>query len=206
MLSNMTAPVMPLTGPYRSVRRWQRRGAKPPRQCSRCFEHQRGAELGFSSRVNESELLINLVMHDELKMLISSNQKVRGQVQRVNCSLTWWLFHRRKRPHLTDSGTQAQRGKPVTLPMRQSEPQGQPMEWQVGESRKSKRPAVMVGIEVEPLGNITSRASGQTSALVSLGEKGDESTAAGKANVGRRNSSLCALHREGVDIKTIARR
>src|SRR5215207_246170 len=96
MPGNMTSPVMPLTVPYRSVRRWQRRGAKPPRQCSLDCQHHGGQEPGSSSMVNESELLINVVMHDELKMLISSNRKVSGQVQRLNGSLTWLLFHRRK--------------------------------------------------------------------------------------------------------------
>ena len=93
-------------------------------------------------------------------------------------------------------------GVPVPLPIRESTPQGKPVGVRVWESRKSACSAVMVGIEVEPSGDIISRASGQTSALVSLGGKGDESTAAGKANVGSRNTSLCALHREGVDIKT----
>jgi hypothetical protein len=90
-----------------------------------------------------------------------------------------------------------QRGQPVTLPIRESKPQGEPMEVQVWDSRKSEDSTVMVGIEIEPLGNITSRASGQTSALVSLGEKGDESTLGGKATVGSGNTSLCALHHQG---------
>ena len=52
--------------------------------------------LELSGLVNESELLINLVMHDELKMLISSNQKVSSQVQRLNGSLTEMMRYRRK--------------------------------------------------------------------------------------------------------------
>jgi len=120
--------------------------------------------------VNESELLINVVMHDELKMLRSSNQKVSGQVQRVNGSLTWLLFHRRKRQHLTYSGTHAERGKPVHLPLRESKPQGEPKDVRVWDNRKSQCPAVMVGIEVEQQCNIISRESGQTSVLVSLDE------------------------------------
>ncbi len=134
--------------------------------------------------VNESELLINVVMHNKPKMLRGLSQKARGQVQRVNGSLTWLLFHRRKRQHLTYSGTHAERGKPVTLPLRESEPQDEPIELQVWDNRKSESSTVIVGIEVEPAGNITSHESGQTSVLVSLGEKGDESTSEGKANVG----------------------
>ena len=93
--------------------------------------------------VNESELLINVVMHNKPKVLRGLNQKVCGQAQRVNGSLTWLLLHRRKRQHLTYSGTHAERGKPVTLPPRESEPQGEPMGSQVWDSRKSERHLVM---------------------------------------------------------------
>ncbi len=73
-----------------------------------------------------------------------------------------------KRQRLTYSGAHAERGKPVYLPQKESEPQGEPIGVRVWDSRKSECPAVMVGIEVEPSGNITSCESRQTSALVSL--------------------------------------
>ena len=120
--------------------------------------------------VNESELLINVVIGSKPKMLRGLNQNGKWSSSEVTISFDVDVAPPAKRQSLTHSGTHAERGKPVTLPIRESKPQGKPMGLQVGESRKSKCPTVMVGIEVEPSGNITSRASEQTSVLVSLGE------------------------------------
>ncbi len=48
-------------------------------QCSRCFEHQEGTELGLNGMDNLCELLINAVIARKPKMLSGLNQKVSGQ-------------------------------------------------------------------------------------------------------------------------------
>ncbi len=160
-------------------------------QCSLYCQHHGGQELGVSGMVNESELLINVVMHDELKMLRSSNQKVSGQVQRVNGSLTWLLFHRRKRQHLTYSGTHAERGKPIHLPMRESNSQEQPIDVWAWDNRKSEGFAVMARIRIATL----SGAKASRPRCWSLWTRTDaESTSERKANVGSSNTSLCVSH------------
>ncbi len=52
--------------------------------------------LELSGMVNESELLINVVNAHKPKMLRGLNQKVSGQVQRLQRPLTEMLNHRRK--------------------------------------------------------------------------------------------------------------
>ena len=86
--ANKTSPVVLPTCSYESVRRWQQRGAKPLGQCSLYCVHQRGQELGVSGMANESELPINVVNADKPKMLRGLNQKVSGQVQRLQRPLT----------------------------------------------------------------------------------------------------------------------
>jgi hypothetical protein len=86
--NNWTSPVVLPTCSYESVRRRQRRGAKPLRQCSLYCQHHGGQELGVSGTANESELLINVVIQDKPKMLRGLHQKVRGQVQRLQLPLT----------------------------------------------------------------------------------------------------------------------
>ena len=75
----MTSLVILLTVSYHSKRFWQQKGLKPVEQCSRCFQHQEGAELGLNGMDNLSELLINAVNGDKPKMLTGLNQKVSGQ-------------------------------------------------------------------------------------------------------------------------------
>ena len=48
-------------------------------QCSRCFQHQEGAELGLNGMDNLCELPINVVNENKPKMLTGLNQKVSGQ-------------------------------------------------------------------------------------------------------------------------------
>lgn len=43
-------------------------------QCSRCFQHQEGAELGLNGMDNLGELLINAVTARKPKMLLGLNQ------------------------------------------------------------------------------------------------------------------------------------
>jgi len=120
--------------------------------------------------VNESELLINVVINEQPKMLRGCNQNGTWSSSETQLISDVDVAPPAKRQHLTYSGTHAERGKPVHLPIRESKPQGEPMGVRVWDNRKRESSAVMVGIEVEPSGNITSRESGQTSALVSLYE------------------------------------
>ncbi len=66
--------------------------------------------------VNESELLINVVIADKPKMLTGLNQKVSGQVNRLQVPVPKMLAPPAKRQHLSYSGINAERGKPVTFP------------------------------------------------------------------------------------------
>ncbi len=43
-------------------------------QCSRCFQHQEGTELGLNDMVNLCELPINVVNGNKPKMLTGLNQ------------------------------------------------------------------------------------------------------------------------------------
>jgi hypothetical protein len=193
MLSKMTSPVVLPTVSYQNRRHWQRWGVKLRGPCSRHSKHQWGTELGLSGLVNESELLINVVKATEPKMLSGSNQHGQWSSSEVTTSADADVVPLAKRQHLTRSVIHAERGQPVTLPGGDSKPPGEPTELPVGDHRKSECPAVMVGIEVE----ITSRESGQTSVVVSLGEKGDESTLERKAPVGGGDTSRCAFHHQG---------
>ena len=112
-----TSPVVFPTVSYESVRCRQRQGAKPLGQCSLYCEHQRGQELGVSGTVNESELLINVVNASKPKRLRGLNQKVSGQAQGLQRPLSETIAPPAERPHLTDSGTQAQRGRARTAPV-----------------------------------------------------------------------------------------
>lgn len=82
-------------------------------QCSRCFQHQEGAELGLNSMVNESELLINAVNGNEPKMLTGLNQNGMWSRLRVTISLNVDVAPPAKRQDLTYSGIYAERGNPV---------------------------------------------------------------------------------------------
>ena len=82
-------------------------------QCSRCFEHQEGAELGLNGMVNLGELLINVVNGNKPKMLTGLNQNGKWSGLRVTSSLNVDVAPPAKRPDLTRSGIYAERGKPV---------------------------------------------------------------------------------------------
>jgi hypothetical protein len=114
---------------------------------------------------NESELLLNVVIANKPKMLRGLNQNDKWSGSKVTSSFDADVAPPAKRQSLIHSGTHAERGKPVSLPLRESESQDEPMEMQAWDSRKSECSTVMVEIEVD-----TSRESVQTSAVVSLGE------------------------------------
>jgi hypothetical protein len=113
-------------------------------------KHQCGQELGLSSTVSICELLINVVIDNKPKMLTGLSQKASSQAQRLNRPLTQMLNYRRKRQHLTYSGAHTERGKPVSVPMRESEPRGKPIQMQVWDDGKSECHLVMRWIGVEP--------------------------------------------------------
>ena len=66
--------------------------------------------------VNESELLINVVIADKPKMLRGLHQNGRWSSSKVTTSFDVDTAPPAEKQHLTHSGTQAKRGKPDTLP------------------------------------------------------------------------------------------
>lgn len=120
--------------------------ARPDCDC----QHQGGRELGLSGTVSICELLINVVIDNKPKMLTGLGQKASGQVQKLNRPLTQMLDHRRKRQHLTHSGTHAERGKPVSVLSEESQPQGKPTQMQVRDDGKSEGHPAIGWIGVAP--------------------------------------------------------
>lgn len=78
--------------------------------------------------VNQCESLINTVIGDKPKMLTGLSQKARGTERRLLSPSSQTITPPVERRDLTrSSGIYAERGKPVTLPIRrESEPQGEP--------------------------------------------------------------------------------
>ena len=66
--------------------------------------------------VNESELLINVVIQKQPKMLRGCDQNGKWSGSKVTTSFEVDVAPPAKRQHLTHSVTHAERGKPVTLP------------------------------------------------------------------------------------------
>jgi hypothetical protein len=97
-----------------------------------------------------------------------------------------------KRQNLTYSGTHVERGKPIYLPIRESEPQGEPTVVWAWDSRKSEGHLVMRWIEVETL--LYAKAS-RLRRWSLWTRTDDESTSRRKANEGSGNTSLCAFYR-----------
>src|SRR5271154_6260125 len=78
---------------------------------------QGGWGLGASGTVNSGEVLINVVMFVELKVLTSSGQKACGQGQGLSYPLPQMFGHRRRgTPYPAHFGTDVERGNPVVLP------------------------------------------------------------------------------------------
>ena len=75
------------------------------------------SSLELSSMVNESELLINVVMDGKPKMLRGLNQKVMWSGLETQFISNVDVAPPAKRQNLTYSGTYAERGKPVHLPL-----------------------------------------------------------------------------------------
>ena len=87
---------------------------------------------------NESELPINVVIQKQPKMLRGCDQNGEWSSAMVTTSIAADVAPPAKRQSLTYSGTQAERGKPVSLPLWESESQDEPIEVRVWDSRKSK--------------------------------------------------------------------
>ena len=62
------------------------------------------------------EVVLNAVSNDKPKRLLGLDQKVRGQVQGLQCPLAQMQYHRRIAATLPTRATAAQRGKPVASP------------------------------------------------------------------------------------------
>jgi len=76
--------------------------------------------LALNGMVNVSESLISVVTHDELKMLISSNQKVSGQVTMFFTHCYVNSAPPAYRRNLTHSVNNNQQGKPDKLFLEES--------------------------------------------------------------------------------------
>ena len=124
----MSPTVLPVVS-YRDVRRWQRRGAKLPRQriltlrsgresVSRhgdC-QHRGGRDPGGGGTVNPGEASLNVVTKDKPKVLTGLGQKARGQVRRLRTPPAQMAQHRRRdATYTTQFVPPAERGKPVAL-------------------------------------------------------------------------------------------
>ncbi len=72
--------------------------------------------LELSSMVNESELLINVVINEQPKMLRGCNQNGKWSSSEVQLVSDVDVAPPAKRQHLTYSGTHVERGKPDVLP------------------------------------------------------------------------------------------
>ena len=60
--------------------------------------------------------MVNVVSNNKPKMLTGLDQKVRGQVQGLQCPLAQMKYHRRIAATFPTLATTAERGKPVVLP------------------------------------------------------------------------------------------
>ena len=66
---------------------------------------------------NSSELLINVVRSSKPKALRGLNQKVNSQAEELVGLFSWSEALQAERAGLPHSGTEAEHGKPVVLPM-----------------------------------------------------------------------------------------
>ncbi len=120
----MIQPVVLSTVRYPGVRRWQRRGAKPRRQCDPMRKTREGIPmlqascgrgLTSGSMENGCERLVNLVNDDRRKMLRRLNQNGRWSGYGVRLSPYTVIVPPGKRLLLPFQGHLAERGKPHLL-------------------------------------------------------------------------------------------
>lgn len=106
-------------------------------------QHQGGRGLGLNGKVNGGELLINVVTKSKPKMLRGVGRNGKGSGTGAPHSPVAEDAPPAKRQDLTHPGRCAKRGKPVSLPKRESKLQGEPQEMRVGERGRSERSFVM---------------------------------------------------------------
>ena len=107
--------------------------------------------------VNICELLINVVNCDKptrklrVKMLTGLSQNGKGSGMDAPNSSIADTAPPAERQNLNHMGTCMERGKPVGLPVKESEPQGTLIGLRVEDGGESKSLAVIGGIGVEPV-------------------------------------------------------
>jgi hypothetical protein len=107
-------------------------------------------ELEFDGMASTRKLLINVVKANKPKVLTGLNQKGCDGYGGIQFPPSETPPSPANRQGLTHRGTQAEHGKPVLLPMRESNPQGTPIGVQAQEDGVSKGGAVMAQIEGLP--------------------------------------------------------
>lgn len=119
-----TQPAVPPAVAYPDMRleqsggvklRGQRSPQRRPARIARYCQHQGGREQGLSGRVNGSELSINVVNHNEPKVLTGLDQKVREQAGELSALRLVDVASPAKRQGLTRSVRRIKQGKPVRL-------------------------------------------------------------------------------------------
>ena len=125
----LTLPDVPPSVGYPSGRHWQRRGPKPggqrnldptdrpwKREPTRRLPASRRSGASRPGQVNPGEVLIKAVNRGKPKMLSGLDQKVRGQVQGLQCPLSRMTHHRPKGTTLPRSDRRDERSNPVVSP------------------------------------------------------------------------------------------
>jgi hypothetical protein len=107
-------------------------------------------EPGACGTVNPGKASINAVIEDKRKLLLRLGQKGTWSRWRAPNSRHAVVAPPAERCDLTHTATATQRGKPVALPFRDSEPQGQPTGLRVEDSGESESRPVMGRIGVAP--------------------------------------------------------
>jgi len=107
----------------------------------RACERQCGPELGWSGRVNICERLINVVIDDKPKALRGLDQKVSSPVEEVVRLFSWPHALPAERADPPHSGTEAEHGKPVVLPLWKADRKASP--WDGGYRRREQANVVL---------------------------------------------------------------
>ena len=104
--------------------------------------------------VNICELLINVVNCDKPKVLTGLSQNGKGSGMDAPNSSIADNAPPAERQNLNHMGTCMERGKPVGLPVKESEPQGTLMGLRVEDGGESQCLPVIGGIGVEPVSKV----------------------------------------------------
>lgn len=139
--------------------------------------------------VNESELPINVVINEQPKMLRGCHQNGTWSGSEAQLASDVDVAPPAERQHLTYSGTHAERGKPVSRLMRESESRDEPIGMRAWESRRSECSVVMAEIEVETSPHAK---AGRLRRRSLRARTDDQPTSEREADEGSGNTSLCA--------------